>query len=265
MAERTAIEWTDATFNPWWGCTRVSPACAHCYADTLARRYGHQLWDDGSQRRFFSEQHWAQPRRWNRHAERAERRLKVFCASMADVFEEHPEVDPWRRRLWTLIEETPMLDWQLLTKRPESVAAMVPWRHRWPANVWIGTSIENARHTFRANILRELPASITFISAEPLLGSLFLNGKPSRQPLDLDGIDWVIAGGESGPRFRPLNLEWVRELRAACLDASIPFFYKQQGGRTPKAGGRELDGRTWSEFPLRMPLVAAEGATAVAS
>ncbi|MDQ3401302.1 MAG: phage Gp37/Gp68 family protein [Chloroflexota bacterium] len=265
MADRTAIEWTDATFNPWWGCTRVSPACAHCYADTLARRYGHQLWDDGSPRRFFSEQHWAQPRRWNRQAERAERRLKVFCASMADVFEEHLELDPWRRRLWTLIEETPMLDWQLLTKRPENVAAMVPWRHRWPANVWIGTSIENARHTFRANILRELPASIRFISAEPLLGSLFLNGKPNRQPLDLDGIDWVIAGGESGPRFRPLNLEWVRELRDACLDASIPFFYKQQGGRTPRVGGRELDGRTWSEFPLRMPLGAAAGATAIAS
>jgi protein gp37 len=265
VADRTAIEWTDATFNPWWGCTRVSPACAHCYADTLARRYGHQLWDHGSPRRFFSERHWAQPRRWNRQAERADRRLKVFCASMADVFEEQAELDPWRRRLWRLIEETPMLDWQLLTKRPEHVAAMVPWRHRWPANVWIGTSIENARHTFRANILRELPASIRFISAEPLLGSLFVNGKPNRQPLDLDGIDWVIAGGESGPRFRPLNLEWVRELRDACLDASIPFFYKQQGGRTPKAGGRELDGRIWSGFPLRMPLGAAAGAAAVAS
>lgn len=184
---------------------------------------------------------------------------------MADVFEEHADLDAWRSRLWTLIEETPMLDWQLLTKRPENVVPMVPWAHHWPDNVWIGTSIENARHTFRANILRELPASIRFISAEPLLGSLFRNGRPNRQPLDLNGIDWVIAGGESGPRFRSLNLEWVRELRDACLDASIAFFYKQQGGRTPKAGGRELDGRAWSEFPLRMPVRAAADATAVAS
>jgi len=262
VADKTAIEWTDATFNPWWGCTRVSPACAHCYADTLARRYGHHLWDEGSQRRFFSDQHWAQPRRWNRQAERGGRRLKVFCASMADVFEDHRALDLWRQRLWALIEETPLLDWQLLTKRPENVAAMAPWGDCWPENVWLGTSLENGRHTFRAN---ELPASIRFISAEPLLGSLFLNGKPNRQALELDGIDWVIAGGESGPRFRSVDLEWVRELRDACLDASIPFFYKQQGGRTSKADGRTLDGRTWSDFPLRLPVATAAGATAVAS
>lgn len=248
MADRTAIEWTDATFNPWWGCTRVSPACAHCYADTLARRYGHRLWDGGA-RRFFSEEHWAKPRRWNRAAEAHGRRLKVFCASMADVFEHDTALEPWRRRLWSLIEETPWLVWQLLTKRPENVGTMVPWRNGWPANVWIGTSIENSRHTFRADVLRELPARARFISAEPLLGSLYLNGKPNRAPLDLDGIDWLIAGGESGPRYRPVDVDWVRELRDACADSGTAFFYKQQGGRTPKAGGRELDGRTWSEFP----------------
>lgn len=248
MADRTAIEWTDATFNPWWGCSRVSPACAHCYADTLARRYGHRLWD-GDGRRFFTDQHWDRPRRWNKAAEARRQRVRVFCASMADVFEDAGELDLWRARLCKLIEETPALDWQLLTKRPENVAEMVPWRSTWPSNVWIGASIENSRHTFRADILRELPASVRFISAEPLLGSLFLNGKPNRRPLDLAGIDWLIAGGESGPRHRPVNLDWVRELREACLESRTAFFYKQKGGRTPKAGGRELDGRTWNEFP----------------
>jgi protein gp37 len=197
----------------------------------------------------FSEEHWRQPHRWNRCAERQGIPKKVFCASMADVFEEHPQLDRWRARLWDVIEATPMLQWQLLTKRPENVWPMVPWRARWPENVWIGTSVENSRHTFRVDILRELPAAVTFISAEPLLGSLFLNGKPNRQALSLDGVDWVIAGGESGPRHRPVDLDWVRELRDACLAAEVPFFYKQQGGRTSKSGGRDLDGRAWSEFP----------------
>lgn len=248
MAEQTGIQWTTHTWNPWWGCSRVSPACAHCYADTLARRYGHRLWD-GDRRRFLSDEHWRHPLRWNRAAERDGAPRKVFCASMADVFEDHPELEPWRARLWPLIEQTPMLEWQLLTKRPENVATMVPWGERWPSNVWIGASIENSRHTFRADLLRALPAAVRFISAEPLLGSLFLNGTPNRRPLELDGIDWVIAGGESGPRHRPLELDWVRELRDACRDRSVAFFYKQAGGRTPKAGGRELDGRTWDEFP----------------
>lgn len=250
MAERTAIQWTDATFNPWWGCERVSPACAHCYADTLARRYGHALWESGGPRRFLSDKHWRQPLRWNRRAEERGIRLRVFCASMADVFEDRAELERWRLRLWALIEQTPLLEWQLLTKRPENVASMVTWRGAdWPGNVWLGTSVENSRHTFRVEILRELPAPVRFISAEPLLGSLFLNGKPNHRPLDLDGIDWVIAGGESGPRHRPLDLDWVRELRDACVDVGVPFFYKQQGGRTAKSGGRLLDGRTWDEFP----------------
>lgn len=249
MADTTGIEWTDATFNPWWGCERVSPACAHCYADTLARRYGHDLWGAGHSRRFFTDQHWARPRKWDRDAASRGARTRVFCASMADVFEDLGELDLWRERLWALIEETPRLDWQLLTKRPENVVSMVPWRDGWPENVWVGTSIENSRHTYRAEILRELPAQVRFISAEPLLGSLFLNGKPNRRPLDLTGIHWLIAGGESGPRHRPMDLEWVRELRAACREAGVAFFYKQRGGRTPKAGGRELDGRTYDELP----------------
>src|SRR5712691_6689127 len=194
MAERSAIEWTDATFNPWCGCERVSPACAHCYADKLARRYGHELWNAGGRRRFFGDQHWAHPRKWNRDAEAHRKPLLVFCASMADVFEDHSQLDPWRDRLWRLIDGTPWLQWQLLTKRPENVERMVPWHDAWPSNVWIGTSVENARHTFRADILREFPARVRFISAEPLLGSLFLNRKPNHQPLDLAGIQLADRG-----------------------------------------------------------------------
>src|SRR5439155_19314188 len=144
-----------------------------------------------------------QPIRWNHLAEKRGEPTKVFCASMADVFEDRAELRPWRERLWTLVEQTPMLDWQLLTKRPENVATMVPWVKEWPSNVWVGTSVENSRHTFRVDILRDLPAAVRFVSAEPLLGSLFLKGTPNRRPLELTGMDWVIAGGESGPRYRP--------------------------------------------------------------
>lgn len=251
MAERSAIEWTDATFNPWWGCVRVSPACARCYADSWARRFGLELWQDNGARRFFGDDHWRKPIKWNRNAERAGVPLKVFCASMADVFEEHDALGPWRSRLWTLIEETPWLRWQLLTKRPENVKAMVPWRDAWPANVWIGTSIENSRFTFRAEIIREFPAAVRFVSAEPLLTSLFLNGRPNRRPLELAGIEWVIAGGESGHGARPMNEAWARELRDATHDAGGAFFLKQLGGYPDKRGKDKarLDGRLWRELP----------------
>ena len=251
MAAKSAIEWTDGTFNPWWGCVRVSPACAHCYADTLARRYGHLVWGADGRRRFFGEKHWAAPLAWNRKAERERVPMKVFCASMADVFEEHPELEPWRQKLWRLIEATPWLHWQLLTKRPENVLEMVPWPDAFPSNVWIGVSIENSRFTFRADVLREIPVRVRFISAEPLLDSLFVNGKPNRNPLDLEGIDWVIAGGESGPRARPMDLRWVRELREACSSNGVAFFLKQLGGVRDKRGGSKarLDRRLWREFP----------------
>ena len=254
MADQTAIEWTDATFNPWWGCVRVSPACAHCYADTWARRVGHQdLWSDGGPRRFFTDTHWHRPEVWNRKAERAGDPLKVFCASMADVFEERRDLEPWRARLWELIERTPWLQWQLLTKRPESVLALIPrsWRDELPRNVWVGASIENARHTFRADLLRDVPAAVRFVSAEPLLGSVFTNGRQNRRPLDLAGINWVIAGGESGPRSRPSREDWIRELRDACSESSAAFFLKQLGGFPDKRGGDKalLDDRLWRELP----------------
>lgn len=252
MADHSAIEWTDATFNPWWGCTRVSPACAHCYADSLARRYGHaDLWARDGRRRFFTENHWGRPFAWNRAASRAGKPLKVFCASMADVFEDHAELETWRARLWAVIEETPWLQWQLLTKRPELITKLAPWHDVWPANVWIGTSIENARHTFRADLLREIPAAVRFVSAEPILGSLFANGNRKRHPLKLHGIDWLIAGGESGPRCRPCDPGWIRELRDVCSATGTAFFLKQLGGHPDKRGKDDavLDGRTYRAMP----------------
>lgn len=253
MAEQSGIEWTDATFNPWWGCVRVSPACARCYADALAKRYGHKgLWDqEDGRRRFFTDDHWRKPRLWDRRAARDGARLRVFCASMADVFEDARILDEHRRRLWSLIDETPWLHWQLLTKRPENVMGLAPWGDDWPDNVWIGTSIENSRFTFRADLLREIPACTRFISAEPLLGSLFLNGRPNRRPLDLDGIDWVIVGGESGPGARPMDEEWAMELKDATHDAGAAYFVKQLGGYPDKRGKDKalLNGRIWRELP----------------
>lgn len=255
MGERSAIEWTDHTFNPWWGCERVSPACARCYADTWARRFGLQLWEADGARRFFGDDHWAKPRRWNRLAEAARKPLKVFCASMADVFEDSRALGPWRDRLWSLIEDTPWLQWQLLTKRPENVASMVPWGDSWPSNIWLGTSIENSRFTFRADLLREAPAAIRFVSAEPLLATLFQDGKRNRRPLDLEGIGWVIAGGESGRGARAMDESWARELRDATKDAGSAFFLKQLGGYPDKRGKGKavLDGRVWQELPAAPP------------
>lgn len=246
MGEQTAIEWTDHTFNPWWGCARVSPACQHCYAETFAHRYGHDIWGKDSERRFFGDKHWNEPLRWNRKAEADGVRRRVFCASMADVFEARADLDEHRARLWELIAATPWLDWLLLTKRPASVHALAPARwfvepgnllceacggsaslplgttcneHEprmtgWPANVWIGTTVEDQqRADERLPLLRSIPARIRFLSCEPLLGPL---------DLDLTGISWVIAGGESGPGARPMDPQWVRDLRDRCEDRTEP-------------------------------------------
>src|ERR1700719_3859010 len=142
MAQNSSIEWTDHTFHPWWGCSKVSPACDNCYAELWAKRMGQQVWGNAAPRRFFSDAHWNEPLTWNDDADAAGQRKRVFCASMADVFERRAELNPQRTRLWQLIEETPSLDWLLLTKRPQNIAKMVPWDREWPTNLWRGTTVE---------------------------------------------------------------------------------------------------------------------------
>lgn len=278
MAENSKIEWTHHTFNPWWGCIRVSPACKHCYADTWARRLGLDLWSAKSPRRFFSEAHWREPLKWNREAVADGVRRRVFCASMADVFEKRRELDAWRDKLWPLIEETPALDWLLLTKRPEHVDAMVPWRASWPRNVWLGTTAEN-QHWANKRLpqLAATKARVKFVSAEPLLGAIDLRSWLARADA-VDGVNWVIAGGESGPHARPMNPAWAEELRDQCVAAGTAFHFKQWGHWGPEvesapksartvqvygrdgvpvtlfrlgkhATGRNLDGRTWDGLP----------------
>lgn len=268
MAESSEIGWTDGTFNGWWGCERVSPACAHCYADSSSKRFGFpDLWSEGGERRFFADAHWNDPVRWNRKVEAGKGPrgegvpMLVFCASMSDVFEDHPDVRmvAARERLWGLIDETPWLTWQLLTKRPENIARMVPtdWAdYGCPQNVWLGTSIENAKFSWRAEAVQEVEAPVHFLSCEPLLGSLFDSKGGRRTPLDLTGIEWAIGGGESGPHFRETKDEWAIELRDAARERGIPFFWKQNGGIRPKSNGKMLAGAEWCEIPPLPPPLA---------
>jgi len=239
MGKTTGIAWTDHTFNPWWGCTKVSPGCAHCYAEAWATRYGHDVWGPSSGRRVFSESHWAEPRAWDRAAARDGVRRRVFCGSMCDVFEDHSGLDGQRGKLWDLIGETPNLDWLLLTKRPENIAGMCGVLGA--SNVWLGTSVEDlTRGLYRVPLLLRLPATIRFLSLEPLL-------EPVRLVLhsaDPTGwIDWVIVGGESGPGARPMDQGWARDILRKCRALRVPFFMKQLGGHPDKRD----DLREWPE------------------
>lgn len=241
--KNSKIEWTDHTFNPWWGCAKVSPACRNCYAEALSKRFGLGEWGDGGKREFFSDDNWSLPKRWNRSARAARRRYRVFCASMADVFEDRRDLDPWRERLWGLIDQTPALDWLLLTKRIDRAGALVPWRGAWPANVWIGATVETQEWAERrVPELVALPARIRFVSCEPLLGWIDL-----ARWLGDGGLGWVIAGGETGRRARPSDPAWFLELRDQCGAAGVPFFFKQWGSRGPT--GRTLDGVVWDQLP----------------
>ncbi|MEK9505135.1 DUF5131 family protein [Gaopeijia maritima] len=243
MAENSGIQWTDHTFNPWWGCTKVSPGCANCYAETLAvTRRKLPVWGPAPRfgRKLMSEGHWKGPEKWNRAAAAAGERHRVFCASMADVFDEHPDVTEPRARLFDLIERTPHLDWQLLTKRPHRVLELVPpdWHDGFPSNVWLGTSVEDQqRAEERIPILLQMPAAVRFLSCEPLLGPVDLDGNwgyagsATLDVLDEWPIDWVIVGGESGPGARPCNVEWIRSLVGQCRNAGTAVFVKQLGSR----------------------------------
>jgi protein gp37 len=247
MGKTTEIAWTDHTFNPWWGCLEVSPGCDHRYARTLARRFGKDVWGPPRtiMRMVTGDANWRQPLAWNRAAAQEGRRHRVFCASMADVFEFHPQLDAARVRLWALIEQTPQLDWLLLTKRPMSIARMLPaaWLEQPRPNVWLGTSVEDQeRAELRIGHLLEVPAVVQLISAEPLLGPLDL------EPW-LDRLDWVISGGESGPHHRRFDIAWVREIDRQCRRQHVAHFFKQHGGLHPEDGGCLLDGRERKEFP----------------
>lgn len=288
MAKDSKIEWTHHTFNPWWGCTKVSEACTYCYAESWAKRLGSDIWGTRNQRRLFGEAHWQQPITWNHEAEKEGKRKRVFCASMADVFENRPELVEPRTRLWAIIESTPWLDWLLLTKRPELIERFVPWTSKWPENIWLGTTAESQEWANkRIPILLSFAAKVRFVSCEPLLSpidiSLWLPNfleekKETKGPSAHFYIDWVIAGGESGPHARPMNPIWVKQLKDQCVTAGVPFHFKQWGNWKPipnglkskrverqlkdkegniitlinlgkKLAGRELNGKTWDEFP----------------
>lgn len=256
MGIETEIAWTDHTFNPWWGCVRVSEGCRFCYAESWDKRYGGKNWGPQAPRRFFGDKHWNEPLRWNRDAEIAGVQRRVFCASMADVFEDRRDLDAQRERLWKLIDATPHLDWQLLTKRPENMTRLAPssWLNGWPPHVWAGTTAEDQqRADERTRELLKVPAAVRFLSCEPLLGPVTLwsdvegvlrgpavivsggmtvstphehsEGYDDSQP----GIDWVIVGGESGPGARQMRLAWARDLIAQCKSAGVACFTKQLG------------------------------------
>ncbi|WP_445150494.1 DUF5131 family protein [Baekduia sp. Peel2402] len=242
MADNSAIEWTEATWNPVTGCSKVSPGCAHCYAETFAERWrgipGHP-YEQGFDLRIWP-QRLDVPLRWKRPR-------MIFVNSMSDLFHEdipvefvHAVFDVMRRADWHTF--------QILTKRHDRLAELAS-ELDWPPNVWMGVTIENRRFVHRADCLRRVPAAVRFISAEPLLGPL--------EGLDLSGIDWLIAGGESGPRHRPVKVEWLRDLRDRCDDEDVAFFFKQWGGARPKSGGRTLDGQEYDGFPRTGALATA--------
>jgi protein gp37 len=269
MGQVTKIEWCDHTFNPWRGCAKVSAGCKNCYAETspparVARAKGIETWGPENERVHASDAMWLEPEKWNRAAESDGVRRRVFCASLADVFEDRRDLDGLRVRLFDLIRRTPSLDWLLLTKRPQNIDPLlrlardrafylaercVPGTRevglmldQWtraadpPKNVWLGVSAENQETAdTRIPILLARPAAVRFVSAEPLLGSLDLSsflGSPiyGYSELIYDGIDWVIVGGESGPEARPCRIDWITSIVEQCRRAKVAVFVKQLGG-----------------------------------
>jgi protein gp37 len=234
MADNSAIEWTEATWNPVTGCDQISPGCAHCYAKTFAERWRgvpDHPYEQGFDLRLWAERI-DQPLRWKRSRQ-------IFVNSMSDLF--HPDVpDEFIAEVFATMIEADWHVFQILTKRPERLIELAD-ELPWPPHVWMGVSIENRRFVHRADLLREVPAAIRFISAEPLLGPL--------EGLDLTDIHWLIAGGESGPGHRPIREEWVLDLRDRCEGEDVAFFFKQWGGARPKSNGRLLEGREWDAMP----------------
>ncbi|WP_419909370.1 DUF5131 family protein [Hoeflea sp.] len=249
MAESTGIEWTDRTFNPWTGCTKISPGCDNCYAESWSKRSGHVKWGNNPRKRT-TEAYWKAPIAWQRQADAFElchgRRQRVFCASLADVFDNQVDA-AWRSDLFELIRQTPDLDWQLLTKRPQNISKMLPpdWGQTGWNNVWLGfTAEDQLRYDQRKKYILQIPAAVWFVSYEPAIGSLRI-GDTDPAP------DWLIIGGESGHGARPLNPLWVEEILIDCRARGIAPFFKQWGqyennpltGRLnlPKSGMKGVD------------------------
>lgn len=286
MGSNSSIEWTHHTFNPWRGCTKVSQGCKHCYAETMSGRNPAVLgvWGKLGSRPVAAESYWRQPIKWDAEARAAGERRRVFCASLADVFEGEDTMpaEAWapvqaaRRRLFNLIIETPHLDWLLLTKRPQNIKPILQsipvlerdnvWDHLWPdhfPNVWIGTSVENqSAADERIPHLLNVPSRVRFLSCEPLLGQVDIGQYLQSEVTTVRGytypmahVNWVICGGESGPHARPMHPEWARSLRNQCTSAGVAFHFKQHGEyrdgvRMGKhAAGRLLDGQEWNQFP----------------
>ena len=241
---KSRIEWTEVTWNPVTGCDRVSAGCDHCYALTLAKRLkamgNAKYQNDGDPRTsgpgFDVTVHaksLQEPLQWTGHR-------TVFVNSMSDLF--HARVPfSFVRDVFDVIIATPQHTYQVLTKRSLRLRRIAD-RLSWPDNLWMGVSVEDLAATYRVDDLRQVPAAVRFLSCEPLLGPL--------DGINLESIGWVIAGGESGPNHRPMDLSWARGIRDDCVAAGVPFFFKQWGGRTPKALGRELDGERWDEMPI---------------
>ena len=275
MVENSNIEWTHHTYNPWIGCQKVGPGCDHCYAETWDARFNGARWGADAERQRTSQANRNKPIIWNRKAMNAGERHRVFCASLADVFDNHASILPeWRDDLWAMIRQTSHLDWMLLTKRPGNIAKMLPpdWGDGYP-NVWMGCTVVNQAEADRdIPKLLAVPAKVRFLSMEPLLGRVDLNNirlphgsgrtwidalRPWWVTPDMrTRLDLVIVGGESGPHARPMHPDWARSLRDQCVAAGVAFHFKQWGewdadgervGK--KTAGRLLDGRTWDQMP----------------
>jgi len=236
MSDNSAIEWTDATWNPITGCTKISPGCANCYAETFAERFRgvpNHPYEQGFDLKLWPNR-LALPAQWKKSK-------RIFVNSMSDLF--HKDVpEEYIFKVFDVMNEVSLHQYQVLTKRAERLAEMSD-RLKWGENIWMGVSVESADCVSRIDCLRQTKAAVKFLSVEPLLGPI-----PN---MNLTGIDWVIVGGESGHRSRPVSEEWIIEIREQCKAARVPFFFKQWGGRNKKKAGRILEGRTWDDMPVR--------------
>lgn len=244
MATHSGIEWTESTWNPLTGCNKISPGCKHCYAERMAIRLkaiGHPNYVNGFELTIHNHAlelplHWKKPQ-------------IIFVNSMSDLFHKDVPFD-FIQKIFDVMRRAWWHQFQVLTKRSERLCELNS-QIEWPKNVWMGVSVENSAYTFRIDHLRKTGARIKFLSLEPLLGPL-----PN---LNLDGVDWVIVGGESGPGARPMAEEWVIDIRDQCLASNVPFFFKQWGGTRKKKAGRILQGRTWDETPMSPSVMQIAG------